>query len=80
VIAGILTARLCIHLDEDGICFVVVAVADHRDDAEDTRGADRVSIINALRTRLLDAVLVDIIAFSFNEMYGVIIGEFEHFR
>ena len=70
MIAGILNARLCIHLDEDGICFVVAALdADHRDDAEEILGAGRDSIINALRTRLLDAVLVDIIAFRSNGVF-----------
>lgn len=60
VIAGNFTARLCIHLDDDGVC--VVVIVGNLDDAE-ILGAGRDSIINVLLTRPLDAVLADIVGF-----------------
>lgn len=60
MIAGIFIARLCIHLEDDGICLTGVVV-DNRD-ADESLGAGRESTINVLRTRLLDAVFADIVA------------------
>lgn len=58
VIAGIFTARLCIHLEDDGICLVGVVVDNL--DTEESLGVGRESTINVLRRRLLDAVFADI--------------------